>query len=828
MPADVVRPDALPGELPATVPGAVHLDLMAAGELVDPLVGLNEARVQWVGRLDWEYRATVEVGAHELDEPASLVFEGLDTVATVHLNGTRVHASENMHRSWRVDVTGVLRPGANELTVRFDSALVHAEELQRTRGAWPNDYPHPYNQIRKHASSFGWDWGPTLVGAGLWRPVSLEVVPTAALTGLQVRTEVPAPAAGEKPTTADATVHVVADVVVATDAAAELVVRGPGGAVQRVPVPTGSGSQTVRADLAVADVELWFPTGYGPATLHDVDVDLVVDGRVVDTRHRRTGFRSIVLDTARDRHGRACTLVVNGRPVFAKGFNWIPDDPFPTRTTAADHVARLEQAQAAGANLVRVWGGGLFEDETFYRCADERGLLVWQDFLLACAGYPEEEPLRSEVEAEAREAVRRLSAHPSVVLWNGGNENLLGHSDWGWPQKLDGRPWGEAYARELFPAVVAELDPGTPYLVNSPHSSDEVTPNFPGEGTTHQWDTWNRLDHRHYRDAVPRFAAEYGWQAPATLPTLRAALGADALRWDSPEFLAHQKQTGGGQRLVDRLAGHVADLDRLLAPEAFADFHLATSLNQAEALRTAIEHLRSWWPRCAGSVVWQLNDCWPVTSWAVVDGHGVPKLGWYAARAAHADRLVTVQPREDGLSLVLVNDTDEPWTAEAVVRRCDLDGTERARTTVPAEVAPRSTSTHLLPVAVSAPWHQRRELLVAEVAGLPGGAASRSVWRFADRGRLELAPGRRTAELLPAEADGLVRVRVRAEETCLDLALLTELVDPAARADTALVTLLPGEEHVFAVEGLTGAEPDRLSRLLDPDVLRCANEVARA
>ncbi len=280
--------------------------------------------------------------------------------------------------------------------------------------------------------------------------------------------------------------------------------------------------------------------------LYDVELTLRHDDVALDDWRRRVGFRTVLLDTSTDVHGTGFTLVVNGERLFARGVNWIPDDVFPSRITRERYRERLAQAAGAGVDLVRVWGGGIYESEDFYDACDELGLLVWQDFPFACAAYPEEQPLRGEVEAEARENVVRLMPHPSLVLWNGNNENLWGFKDWGWEQRLAGESWGEGYYLGVLPRVVAELDPTRPYSAGSPWSGSwERHPNDPAHGTHHSWEVWNRDDYADYRLEVPRFVAEFGWQAPPAYATLRRALPGERLAADSPACCTTRRPTTG-------------------------------------------------------------------------------------------------------------------------------------------------------------------------------------------------------------------------------------------------------------------------------------------
>ncbi|WP_407320794.1 glycoside hydrolase family 2 protein [Isoptericola halotolerans] len=554
-----------------------------------------------------------------------------------------------------------------------------------------------------------------------------------------------------------------------------------------VTLPAGEDVAAVRLD--VPDAELWWPRGYGDQPLYDVDVTLAGPVAPLDTWSARTGFRTVRLDMTPDDDGTSFVLVVNERPVWVKGANWIPDDAFVHRVDRARYARRVAQAEPAGINLLRVWGGGIYESDDLYDLCDARGILTWQDFAFACAAYAEEEPLRAEVEAEARDNVARLAPHPSLVLWNGSNENVWGFHDWGWEPVLDGRTWGLGYYTELLPRVVAEVDGTRPYTPSSPWSGSlDVHPNDVAHGSMHSWEVWNRLDWTHYRDDVPRFMAEFGWQGPPTWATLTRSVSDDPLTPESPGMQVHQKAMEGNKKLSQGLAAH------LRVPDDTEDWHWAMSWNQATAVRVAVEHLRSWGPRCMGSVVWQPNDCWPVTSWAAVDGDERPKPLLSALGQAHADRLVTIQPRgtgRAGLAAVLVNDTDEPWTGDVVVQRLDLAGTELAKAREQVHVEPRGTLTVTLPDDVTAVGDAAAELVHATVDGVRG------LWFFAEpRDSALEAPALETAV---ATTDGGYRVTVRAGNLVRDLTLLADKVHPDARVDRQMVTLLPGESADLTV-----------------------------
>ncbi|MFD0574092.1 glycoside hydrolase family 2 protein [Kitasatospora gansuensis] len=791
--------------VPATVPGCVHLDLLAAGLIPDPHLDENEGELAWIGRVDWRYETTIDWDGPDADgTEVDLVALGLDTVATVELNGTVLARTRNMHRSYRLPAAHLLRSGSNVLAVTFTGALTAAEQADGDLGARPHVNRHPYNTVRKMACDYGWDWGPETTTVGIWRPIRLETWRGAGIESVRPLVEMD----GD---TGVVRLHV--ELRQARQPAGPLRLDVSVGDLRtRAEVPAGQSSTVV--EVRVPHARLWWPHGYGEQPRYDVGVQLTGhqnhDEEVkLDDWHGRIGFRTVALDTAPDEDGTPFTLLVNGERVFARGVNWVPGDSFPARVGRELYAARLNQARDANVNLVRVWGGGIYESEDFYELCDELGLLVWQDFLFACASYAEEEPLRGEVVEEAREAVTRLSPHPSLVLWNGGNENIWGYHDWDWQGELGGRSWGWRYYTEILPAIVADLDPTRPYLPGSPYSFDPARhPNLPDHGTMHIWDVWNQLDYTEYRRHLPRFVAEFGFQGPPTWATLTRAVHDEPMRPESPGILVHQKAEDGNGKLARGLVGH------LPPPGTFADWHWATSLNQARAVAFGIEHFRSLMPLCMGAVVWQLNDVWPVISWSAVDGDGRCKPLWYALRRSFRDRLLTIQPREDGLSVVAVNDSGLPWQEEVPVRRVDFDGTVLAAATMRVDVTARSVATWTLPRSLAVPDDPAREIVVV------GTGADRALWQFREDVDAKLPEPRMSARS-EVIATGY-RVTVTAHAYVRDLALLADRVVGDAHVDTALVTLLPGESATFDIRTGATVEP---GEFLDPLVLRSANQL---
>ncbi|MFF5188395.1 glycoside hydrolase family 2 protein [Streptomyces sp. NPDC000345] len=772
------HPDSAAEALSAVVPGCVHTDLLAAGLIPDPFLGRNETEVAWVGRREWTYETELPAGPSG-HEQTDLVFDGLDTAAEIRLDGRLLGRTRNMHRSYRFDVTGAGGP----LSVRFASAYAEAEAVRGRTGERPAAYAEPYQYLRKMACSFGWDWGPTLVTAGIWRPVRLERWSTARLARVR-------PLVTVRGGTGVVELHVEVE---RTRVEAALTLQARVGDVRVRGEVTGTRG-VVR--LEVPDAALWWPRGYGEQALYEVELTLLHGSAPLDVWRRRVGFRTVVLDTSADAHGTGFTLVVNGERLFARGVNWIPDDVFPSRTTRERYRRRLRQAAGAGVDLVRVWGGGIYESEDFYDACDELGLMVWQDFPFACAAYPEEQPLRGEVEAEARENVVRLMPHPSLVLWNGNNENLWGFRDWGWEGRLAGDSWGEGYYLGVLPRVVAESDPTRPYTGGSPWSGSWAHhPNDPAHGTHHSWEVWNRRDYAEYRSEVPRFVAEFGWQAPPAYATLRRALPGEELAVDSPGMLHHQKAEDGNGKLERGLARHFA------VPEGdFDRWHYLTQVNQARAVAAGIEHWRSHWPVCAGTVVWQLNDCWPVTSWSAIDGDGREKPLYHELRRLYADRLLTLQVRDGEPVLAAVNQSARPWTAVVELRRMSVEGEVLGSSR--AELAAGAREVGVVRVPAELAPAGAKEFLVADADGLRAlhfPVADREVPYPSPDFEVAVAPG---------------SVTVTARTLVRDLLLQADRLGPEVRADRGLVTLLPGERVTIGVEGWETPDADAARAVL--------------
>ncbi|GAB6878321.1 glycoside hydrolase family 2 protein [Halorubrum gandharaense] len=646
--------DAVDEWMHATVPGDVYTDLERAGLIDDPFDEDNELDVQWVGRTDWEYRRTVTISASLLDHAAvKLECLGLDTVATVTVNGSTVIDARNMHRKHTADVGDVLHEGENELRVRFDSPVAYAAAR---KAASPYEVPlirYPVDQpgrnfVRKAQCHFGWDWGPCLPGVGIWRTIRLvghtaprvEYVttdqqhdPRDGDVTLDISTglDVPAESDGEWEVSA---------VLRAREGGDKLPERDPVAETSRE-VAVDPGETTAELAIEVADPDLWWPNGYGDQPLYDLTVRIggTPDGDDFDERTERIGFREFELVREPDAHGESFRFEVNGEPVFAKGANWIPVDNRRGAIEPDAYDDLLESAVAANMNTLRVWGGGIYELDAFYERCDELGILVWQDFMFACALYPADDAFVEEVAAEARYQTRRLSTAPSVALWCGNNENEMSLVSWfSEAEHID-----ELYAdyerlNDTLADVVASEDPGTPFWPASPSSgAGEYDPYDETRGDLHYWDVWHDGEpFEDYLTVEPRFVSEFGYQSFASVDLLSEVVPENHQNPTAPLMEHHQRHPDGNATQLARMA------DGFRIPDSFESFVYLSQVQHGLAMKTAIEHWRRLKPQCMGTLYWQLNDLWPCASWSSLEYGGDWKAVHHFARRFYAPVLVSV------------------------------------------------------------------------------------------------------------------------------------------------------------------------------------------
>lgn len=742
---NVAAPDSSPdlnlAWLPAEIPGHVHLDLMRAGVLADPFRQMYEKSAEWVDRADWQY----ETKFHLENAPSShtiLHFEGLDTIAEISLNGQPLGTTDNMFVPHEFEVGPLLRHGAgddgdNTLQVVFRSAL--RTGLER-RAAWHGTSEDtiadswyrfgPQSFVRKAQYMFGWDWGPVLISAGIWRPVTLIEIPAARLLDWSYDVSF------LKDGSADVIITQYVDR--APNAASaplqlrlawpearriEEAVETPLPEAVTIDVPQGTGRVAATATVRVKDAQIWWPNRHNPegSAVHPVLYTLetsLIAGETIDSRIARIGLRTVELirEPDADGKGEGFKFQVNGHDMFVRGANWIPEDSFVSRLendpgktgdTEDGSDPRVHNLIVdvcdAGYNMLRIWGGGIYESEHFYELCDEHGILVWQDFAYACAYYPDTGAYADGARREATEAVRRLRSHPSLAIWCGNNENhMMFHGKWDGVQPS--RYLGEKFYHGILPEVLAREDPGRPYWPSSPYGGDD--PNSPDFGDRHNWDVWHGVgDWVHYTEDTSRFASEFGFASSCSLTAWETCLDEDDWTPYSPAVRWHDKTRKGYDTYIGYVHLHYPEIKTL------EDLVYYSQLNQADALSYGIEHYRRLKGRCWGTMFWQINDCWPVQSWAIVDSALEPKAAFHASRRFYAPVLLSLHRVGDEVTAHVVNDRLSDVSGSLIVQIRAFNGDIVAQTVVDATVA-ANTAAQAATLSLGAARGREREVYV--------------------------------------------------------------------------------------------------------------------
>jgi beta-mannosidase len=658
------------------IPGDVHSALLDAGLIPDPYFGANEEAVQWVARRDWHISRTFDLAPVEAADDAHwiLTLDQVDCVADVYLNGALLGRLENMFRRHRFDVSGQLRAGANEIVLYFHDAFA---EAQRRYEAHPFELPYthnnerraPVNFLRKTQCAAGWDWNISLMPLGVYGEVSLRRAAVALIDHVAVR-QVHGSGGGAVEVTVDVALQ-------AHRSGTALLEVEFDGVLQRREIAVDAGHNgdhgTFSTTFSVAEPRLWWPNGQGGQPLYGLTVRL--DGM---TEQRRIGLRTIELVTDKDDTGTTMKFRVNGRDIFCKGANWIPGDALPGRITPQAVLPQLQAAADAHMNMLRVWGGGNYEKEWFYDACDELGLLVWQDFMFGCMHYPSSRAFLKEVRAEAAYQVRRLQHRACVALWCGDNE-IIGALDWFDITRANRDRYLVNYDRlnRTLQDVVEDCDPSRRFWASSPSLGElDFSDGWHGDtrGDMHFWDVWHSAKpFAHYRSVQPRFCSEFGFQSFPSLACIAGFTLPEDRNVSSPVMEVHQRNAGGNARMLETMTRYFR------FPEDFEQMLLLSQIQQALAMKTAVDYWRSLKPRCMGILYWQLNDTWPVASWSGIEYGGRWKVLQYVAKRFYAPVTVVWVPQDEGraLRLVAVSDVPQPLQLEACVAAIDLRGRER-------------------------------------------------------------------------------------------------------------------------------------------------------
>ena len=672
---------------PATVPGVVHTDLLQNKIIEDPFFRLNERGLQWIDKEDWVYETCFTLAADMMrKENMELVFEGLDTYADVYLNDECILKANNMFRRWSIPVRQYIREENNILKVYFHSPVkIDVPKWD----ALPYQYPASNDQsengglfnkkisifARKAGYHYGWDWGPRLVTSGIWRPVYIRAWSDLRINDVFIeQKEVGAGRAviaGHVELDADKDMNGV--LVTITDEVTGRVLGEWQADLKR-------GTNRVTVDFVLHKPKLWWSNGLGEPFLYRFRTDIIAGGELLDSKTERVGIRSLKVVHQPDKDGHTFYIELNGHPVFAKGANYIPSDNFLPRVTPENYKRTILDAAGVNMNMLRVWGGGIYENDVFYDLCDEHGIMIWQDFMFACSMYPAEGALLDNIHQEAVDNVKRLRNHACIALWCGNNECQDAWLGWGWKREIERQ--NKEYADKIWaqyrqqyhvtlPGVVREYAPGTFYWPSSPFA-------FEGEmsGTTdgdrHYWSVWHgKAPISDYDSEKSRFFSEYGFQSFPEFESVKryAPYPED---WDirSEVMMSHQRGGDHANGLIETYL-----LNEYKKPRDFRAFLYINHVLQGDAIKTAIESHRRQMPYNMGTLFWQHNDCWPVASWASRDYYGRWKAQHYYVRKAYDDILISPVVEGDDLKVYAVSDRLENTSGRLQLQVCQFDGT---------------------------------------------------------------------------------------------------------------------------------------------------------
>ncbi|MBQ6308000.1 MAG: glycoside hydrolase family 2 protein [Bacteroidales bacterium] len=654
--------DTLDINMQVDVPSVVQQSLYENGVIPHPYLGTVENQLLWISDHPWDYTLHFDADKELFEkENVELCFEGLDTYAKVSLNGYELFSADNQFREWKADAKPFLKEKDNLLEVhfiRYDSTQLALYEQHQPQ------LPEKYAVSRKAPYQHGWDWAPRYKNVGIWKPVKLEGWNEARLEDAYAVTDI-----------ADS-VHAVLTLHLDYESEREEDVE----AIIEVGPSTGSGTSVFAAQnrslslskgrqhtvlpITIDNPQLWWPNEMGEQPLYDFEVVLKKDNRVLDSKKFKSGIRTFEMVDEPDSIGRAFYFKVNGVPMYAKGANYVPEEMIETWINADNTLKLLQMAKDAHFNMLRVWGGGIYPSEDFFTLCDKYGILVWEDFMYAGTMYPYDEAFLENARIEAEEQVKRLASHPSLALWCGGNEISEGYYNWGWQKSLN---WSEeddkaikaGYDRlfeGILPQAVADYDGTRPYWPSSP-SKGWGSPESLTEGDVHYWGVWwGELPYEVYREKLGRFNSEYGYQSYPDYQTLLKIAQGEELSKDAEVIAAHQKHARGTRQIDDFIKRYYPNAQ----PKDFEEYVHLSQLSQAYGMEIAIEAHRTAKPYNMGTLYWQLNDAWPVTSWSSIDYYGNPKVLQERLKTLYAPVLLSLDQKDYGVFVTsdLLRDID--------------------------------------------------------------------------------------------------------------------------------------------------------------------------
>ena len=651
--------------LPASVPGTVHLDLLNNGKIDDPFFRLNEHELQWIDKLDWNYQTNFNINDfHFNHDSIEIDFLGLDTHADVFLNDHLIYSSDNMFVGKKIQVKPNIRKGNNKLLIKFKSPIkIGIDKYDKLGYELPenaNDLSEigkvPGNKkvgvfLRKAPYSFGWDWGPRLVTSGIWRPIKINFWQNFKINDVHFKQKIKGDQAFIE---ADVEVE---SLITNENVVAEIFVDDK--KILKQPVYLENGNNKFSIPFTMKDIERWWPNGMGNQKLYEIKLK-ISHKNYFSVVSKSIGLRTIELITEKDSIGNNFFFKVNGIPTFMKGVNYIPQDIFLPRVQKSDYEKLLSAAVNANMNMIRVWGGGVYEDDIFYKLCDKYGLLVWQDFMFACAMYPGNESFLESVEEEAIYNVKRIRDHPSLALWCGNNEVLSAWENWGWKKDVVENQSQEiadtifkSYDQifhKILPQVIKEYDPDTNYWSSSPSSSTGIKESLIS-GDAHYWGVWwGKEPFNTYEEKIPRFMSEFGFQSFPEFSSVKKYTNQSDYDIYSDVMKSHQRSSIGNSTIEEYM---IRDYN---VPDSFEHFLYVSQLLQAEGISLGMEAQRRNRDICMGSLYWQLNDCWPVASWSSIDYYGKWKALYYYTKKSFEESILSFYKKNNQIDVYFVTD----------------------------------------------------------------------------------------------------------------------------------------------------------------------------
>ena len=647
--------------LKADVPGNNFSDLLDQNIIPDPFYGTNEDSVQWVSEREWVYRSNFKLSKDFLlKEKHEIIFHGLDTYSSVYLNDSLILNANNMFRKWNVPLKGILKE-TNTLVVKFQPTLFHENKKEKNVG-----YKLPGGKkvhTRKAGFHYGWDWGPKISVSGIWKPIELKGYNRSYIKDIYIeQKEIFDSLAKLKVNLELDIIHSGMYILKIND--------------QEYKLNLNSGEQKLAFDYNILDPILWWPNGYGKQYLYKIETKLMQDKNIISKKTKKIGIRKTELITSKDSLGNEFYFKINNQAIFMKGANYIPQDNLQNRVSKEKYIDLLSQVTKANMNMIRVWGGGIYEEDMFYNTCDSLGILVWQDFMFACAMYPSDSLFLENIREEAIDNVKRLRNHSSIILWCGNNEIAEAWKNWGWQNSFNEYEITkiEQGYKDIFSNILPEVVnqyTDLPYWESSPKLGRGDN-NHHLEGDVHYWGVWHDSQpFSTFEKNVPRFMSEFGFQSFPELSTIKKFSAKKDWKLNSDVMTSHQKHPRGNTLIQEYMNREYNQ------PLDFEKFIYASQILQGEGMRIGLEAHRRSQPYCMGTLYWQLNDCWPVASWSSIDYYGNWKALHYVAKDVFSPIALSITKNKDNnYSLWIMSDKQQSITDTLIINSYNIDGEE--------------------------------------------------------------------------------------------------------------------------------------------------------